>query len=109
MKIEYLETSRYGASWMKYYYDTHPELNGAQAYLNLEGALDYLLEHPLGGHPYNGRKDVREKSILQTPFSLLYVAKRDTIFVVDIRDSRGMRSARALREFNRKVRGKYNI
>jgi len=47
---------------------------------------------------------VREHPIVGACFTILYTVARDTIWVIDIRDARGLRSAEALRQFARDLR-----
>ena len=56
-----------------------------------------------------GRIDVREYKIIGTAFSLLYTVANDTIWIIDIRDQRGFRSAEALRYFNQELRQRLGL
>lgn len=56
------------------------------------------------GVKLEGFEAVREKNISGTAFSFLYTVRFDTVFVIDLRDQRGLRSAEALNQFISEVR-----
>ena len=104
MKLEYLQTSEPGARWFRSYYRRNPQLDLAKAVTALRVAEMTLREHPFAGERFEDRENVREYSITGTTFSLLYTVATDTIWVIDIRDQRGLRSAEALRVFTYELR-----
>ncbi len=56
--------------------------------------------------------NVRELHITRSAFSILYTVIDDTNFIIDIidiRDSRGLRSAESLRTFAGELRDKYKL
>lgn len=59
-----------------------------------------LRANPLSGHQFDDWQNVRELNILQTPFSIIYTIGEDTIYVIDIRDQRGVRRAANLQRFD---------
>jgi hypothetical protein len=67
-------------------------------------ASGLIKENPFLGHAFEGMGEVREYSIQGTNFSILYTLARGTIWVIDIRDTRGLRSAEALNNFQRELR-----
>jgi hypothetical protein len=52
---------------------------------------------------------LRETHITRSAFSILYACQGDTIFIIDIRDSRDLRTAESLRKFSQELRGKYKL
>lgn len=109
MKLKYLQTSQLGVRWLKTYYRKNPQLNLKKAVASLQSAEQTLRENPLAGERFENHDNVRELPILGTSFSLLYTVAQDTIWIIDIRDQRGYRSAEALRLFNRELRARYGI
>jgi hypothetical protein len=109
MKFEYLETSDPGMHWMRSYYRKNPQLNRAKALAALQRAELNIAEFPTVGHRYQDMENVLEYRIDGTSFSLLYTLARDTVWVIDVRDQRGLRSAEALRLFARELRQRYGI
>jgi len=109
MKITFLETSSFGLRWMKMYYRKNPQLDSRKASSSFEKTQLLLMDQPLIGHPFDDVEGVREIKIINTAFSILYAYKNDAIYVIDIRDQRGMRSVEAIREFNRHLREKYGL
>lgn len=109
MKIQYLLTVEAGARWFRSYYRRNPQLDFRKATDALKAAEQTLSEFPLTGERFEERDDVREYHLHGTPFSLLYTIARDTVWVIDIRDARGLRSAEALRVFTRELRERFGI
>lgn len=109
MKLRYLETAKPGLVWMRRYYQTQPQLDQASAFENFERAKNLLKQHPQAGEKFEDFLDVREIHITRSAFSILYTCIDDTIFIIDIRDSRGLRSAAALRKFTQELRDKYKL
>jgi ParE toxin of type II toxin-antitoxin system, parDE len=109
MKIRYLETANPGLVWMKRNFQTQPQLDQASAFENFEKAKHLLKQHPQAGEQFEDLLDMREIHITRTAFSILYTCSDDTVFIIDIRDSRGLRSAAALRKFTQELREKYGI
>ena len=67
-------------------------------------AIMCLSGHPAAGRRFEDFETVREYLIQGMSFSLLYTVARDTVWIIDIRDQRGRRSASALRRFLRDAR-----
>ena len=109
MKIQYLPTVEAGARWFRSYYRRNPQLDFRRATAALRAAEQTLSEFPLVGGRFEEREDVREQQILGTPFALLYTVARDTIWIIDIRDTRGLRSAEALSLFSRELRTRFKF
>jgi hypothetical protein len=109
MKIQYLLTVEVGARWFRSYYRRNPQLDFRKASASLRTAEQTLSEFPLVGERFEERENVREQQILGTPFSLLYTVARDTIWIIDIRDTRGLRSAEALSIFTRELQARFGI
>jgi ParE toxin of type II toxin-antitoxin system, parDE len=109
MNIRYLETAKPGLVWMKRYFHTQPQLDQASAFENFERAKQLLKQHPQAGEQFEDFSDVREIHITRSAFSILYTCIDGTIFIIDIRDSRGLRSAVALRKFTQELREKYGF
>ena len=106
MKLAYLRTSEAGLRWMRTYYRRNPQLDVRRAANSLRIAETILCEHPAAGRRFEDFEDVREYLLQGTPFSLLYTLAQDTVWIIDIRDQRGRRSAEALRQFVRELRAR---
>ena len=109
MKLRYLQTSQPGVKWLKKYYRKNPQLNLQNAVVSLQKSEQTLRDNSHAGERFEDRENVRELPILGTAFSLLYTVTQDTIWIIDIRDQRGYRSAEALKLFNRELRLRYGI
>ncbi|ODS24662.1 hypothetical protein AB835_02750 [Candidatus Endobugula sertula] len=109
MKIQILETAELGIRWMKRYFLSNPQLHSADAFHNYNSAKKLLKEHPYTGEKYESHDEVRELNISKTTFSILYTFKLDTIYIMDIRDQRGNRSADALKKYTTELRKKYDL
>lgn len=94
---------------MRSYYRKNPQLNRAKALAALQRAELNITEFPTVGHRYQDMTNVLEYRIEGTTFSLLYTLARDTVWVIDVRDQRGFRSAEALRLFARELRQRHGI
>lgn len=106
MKLGYLATSEAGLRWMRTYYRRNPQLDVRRAAAALRTAETILREHPAAGRRFEDYEAVREYLLQGTSFSLLYTVARDTVWIIDVRDQRGLRSPEALREFLQELRGK---
>lgn len=109
MKLFYLETSEPGLRWLKGYYRQNPQLNLENAAQFIKRAEQVLLEFPEAGKMYEDFEKVREYKIQGTAFSFLYTVSRKTVWIIDVRDQRGQRSAEALETFNARLRVKYKL
>ena len=109
MKIQILETAELGLRWMKRYFITNPQLDSLGAFHNFNSTKNILKEHPYTGEKYESYNEVRELNISKTAFSILYTFKMDTIYIIDIRDQRGNRSAEALKKCTTELKMKYNL
>ena len=99
MRLRYLATAEPGLRWFRVYYRKNPQLDRAKAIQALAYAEKALAEFPHAGAPFEDFQAVREYKVLGTAFSLLYSVARDTVWIIDVRDQRGQRSAEALRRF----------
>lgn len=99
MKLQYLQTSELGIRWMRSYYLKNPQLNRRTASIAMKAAEQTLMSFPYSGETYEAFDDVREYHIQGTAFAFLYTVSRDCVWIIDVRDTRGNRSAEALREF----------
>jgi plasmid stabilization system protein ParE len=104
MKLEYLRTAEPGLRWMRTYFRRHAQLDLQRAAASLRTAEAVLREHPAAGRRFEDFDAVREYLIQGTSFSLLYTVEQDTVWVIDVRDQRGQRSAEALQQFLRELR-----
>jgi len=109
MNLVFLQTAQAGLRWMKQYYRQQPQLNADRVFNSLDSALDRLTQEPFVGHVFDDFKVVRELPIARCPFSIIYTTRDDTIYIIDIRDQRGLRSASALRAFNQELRRQYGL
>jgi hypothetical protein len=105
MQLKFLETAQPGLRWFHRYYRENPQLRKPAALAAFRKARALLKENPYIGHAYEGIDTVREYPIQSTNFSILYSFARETIWVIDIRDARGLRSAEALSHFAAELRG----
>ena len=99
MRLSYLPTTEPGLRWFRLYYRNNPQLDRAKAIQALAQAERVLLEFPFSGAVYEDFEAVREYSIPGTAFALLYAVARETVWIIDLRNQRGQRSAGALRRF----------
>jgi hypothetical protein len=106
MRLAYLATSEAGLRWMRTYYRRNPQLDLRRAAASLGNAETILREHPAAGRRFEDYAKVREYPIQGTSFSLLYTVARDTVWIIDVHDQRGQRSAEALRDFTRQLRAR---
>lgn len=109
MKLSYLQTAQPGVRWFRSYYRQNPQLDWAKAVAPLRTAEAILRDQPLTGKRMEGRSAVREYQLIGTVFSLLYTVDKDAIWIIDIRDQRGFRSAEALRHFNHELRQRFGL
>lgn len=84
------------------YYERIFPAGRAQGKKRYQQAKRLLRDNPHGGHPFDGRGNIRELKIQRTPFSIIYTIDSDTIYVIDIRDQRGVRRVAGLGRFTRK-------
>jgi hypothetical protein len=106
MRLEYLRTSEAGLRWMRTYYRRNPQLDVRRAVASLRTAEIILREDSAAGRRFEDFETVREYLLQGTSFSLLYTVARDTIWIIDVRDQRGLRSAEAVRQFLQQIRAK---
>jgi len=109
MEITYLETSEPSLRWIHAYYHQNPQLDYDKAVASLVKAEAVLKDHPFSGRVFEDYEQVRHYRIGNTAFALLYTVERDTIWIIDVRDTRGRRSADALRVFNDQIRNTYGL
>ena len=109
MRLVYLETAKPGLSWFRQYHSDRPELNWAAALASFRTAIETLKSNPFSARKFDDFDEVHERRLLHTAFSILYTVQGDTIFVIDVRDQRGFRSAAALRTFTSELRRKYDL
>ena len=109
MRVIFLEGSRQGLSWFRVYYHSRPELDATAAWAAFDNAIETVKAQPFSGQRYLDIDGVFEKRILRSAFSILYTVRDDTIFVIDIRDQRGLRSADAIRAHTAELRRKYGL
>ncbi len=103
MKIHFLESSEAGLRWMKRYYRANPQLDAGKAMASFLLAQKNLADGVLRARPYENFENVFEYSITGTSFSIIYTARPSGIYVIDIRDTRGLRSAQAIKAFEKEL------
>jgi|UPI00030358AB hypothetical protein len=108
MQIEFLQTSQPGLRWMIQYYRSNPQLSEAKAFASFAATERRIAELAPPRETFADLKDVWEVKIQKTAFSFLYTIQGQTVYVIDIRDQRGHRSAEALRAFDRELRQRYD-
>jgi hypothetical protein len=99
MRLRYLPTAEPGLRWMRSYYRSHPQLNLVAVSAALKAVERTIADYPDSGARFEDFDRVREYHIRRTPFSLLYTVVSDEVFAIYVRDTRGQRSAEALRKF----------
>lgn len=104
MKLVFLQTAQSGLRWMKRYYREQTQLDAQRVFASFDAVLDRLTAEPFAGHPFDDFEHVRELSIARSPFSILFTHREDTVYVIDVRDQRGLRSAAALRAFTNELK-----
>ncbi|CAM4315018.1 type II toxin-antitoxin system RelE/ParE family toxin [Palleronia rufa] len=104
LDLRYLATAEHGLRWMRTYYSRNPQLDVVRAVDALRRSEAMLRTHPEAGHLYEDYENVHEWKIPNTAFSLLYTLARGTVWVIDVRDQRGLSSADALRVFTAELR-----
>ena len=104
MNLLYLDTAQAGLRWMRRYYREHPQLNAQKAVASLRRAEGVLQDMPFAGVKYEASPTVRVYPLQGTVFSFLYTVSGDTVWIIDVHDQRGFRSAEALRHFAAKLR-----
>ena len=109
MEVRYLETAEPGLRWFRAYYRQNPQLDLSKAINALIRSEAILAEYPMSGASYEDFTTVREFKVQGTAFSLLYTVAQDAVWIIDLRDQRGQRSAEALRLYVRELRGRYGI
>ena len=109
MKIQFLESAELGIRWMKRYFNGQPQLDKKAAVQSYSNTRKLLKQEPYIGHEFDEIDGVLELSIVGTHFSILYVVKDETIYIIDIRDQRGFRSANALRQYAQRLKQKYDL
>lgn len=109
IEIKYLETSEYGLRWMRSYYARNAQLEFEKVLAALKQAELVLKEHPYSGRKFEAFDNIRQYQIGHSAFALLYTVARQTVWIIDVQDTRGMRSADALRDFNKLIRNKYDL
>jgi hypothetical protein len=108
MKVEFLQTSQPGLRWMIQYYRSNPQLSEVKAFASFAATERRIAELTPPRETFADLKDVWEVKIQKTAFSFLYTIQGQTVYVIDIRDQRGHRSAEALRAFDRELRQRYD-
>jgi plasmid stabilization system protein ParE len=103
MRLAYLSTPEAGLRWLRSYYRRNPQLDVKRAAAALRSAEAVLREHPAAGRHFEDFEGVREYLLHGTSFSILYTVAGDTVWIIDIRDQRGQRSAATLRQFMREL------
>lgn len=109
MQIHYLETAEPGLRWFRAYYRQNPQLSLVDAVEAVKRAEAQLAEFPMSAPIYEDFTTVRERRIQGTAFSLLYTIAGKTVFIIDLRDQRGRRSAEALALHVQELRARYGI
>lgn len=87
---------------LRYYARVFPE-GRANAKARYEAAKLQLRENPFSGHRYEDWENVREMRILGTPFSVIYTIGENVIYVIDVRDQRGIRTVAGISRFRKDV------
>jgi len=87
MEIVYLSAALKDLEWMRVYYTRRFREGGLSARNNFLATEKLILEYPEIGH-LTDFKDVREITILKTPFSIIYRVTPTQIEVLRVWDGR---------------------
>ena len=109
MKIQFLETANPGIRWMRRYFHDQPQLDKQAASQSYKDTKKLLKQEPYIGRIFDEKDGIFERSISKTHFSILYAVKDETIYIIDIRDQRGLRSSNALRQYTQYLKKKYEL
>lgn len=104
MDLLYLDTAEAGLRWMRRYYQERPQLNAEKAVTSLVQAEAILQDNPFAGSKYEDNERVRIYPLPGTVFSFLYTVTNDAVWIIDVHDQRGYRSAEVLRHFAAELR-----
>lgn len=94
---------------MRAYYRENPQLRIDKAVVALRHAEALIRDPIFTAPPFEDSEEVRSKRIEGTHFSLLYTVAKDTVWIIDVRDPRGLRSTEALRTFTRELQQRHGI
>jgi len=109
MKIQFLESAAPGIRWMRRYFREQSQLDSQAASHSYKKTRSLIKQEPYIGHVFDEIEGVFERKISKTQFSILYAVKADTVYIIDIRDQRGYRSANALRQYSQHLKKKYGL
>lgn len=109
MRIVYLDTSRQGLAWFRQYYADRPDLNKAAAIETMRRIRMTIRDFPFAGQALDGVDNVFEMKVPKTAFSILYTIHKESVFIIDIRDQRGYRSAHAIGAFADELERRFGI
>jgi plasmid stabilization system protein ParE len=109
MKIRFLETAEPGLRWMRRYFTEQPQLDRQAAVESYKSTKNLLKQEPYIGRIFDEIENVFERRISKTHFSILYSVRDETIYIIDIRDQRGLRSQDALKQYTQQIRQKYGL
>ena len=107
MKIQFLSSAQPGLRWMLQYYRSNSQLDQKKAFQSFEATKQRICDLSPPKETYEDFEDVWEAKIQRTAFAFLYTIRGDTAYIIDVRDQRGLRSAAALRSFDRELKKKY--
>lgn len=88
MKIVFLEDSVRDTQWFRFYYRSVIPKGSDKARAQLRAIQMTLAANPYAGHPSEVRKNIRELSVLRTPFVLIYRVTRTQIEILRLWDTR---------------------
>lgn len=109
MKLQFLDTSQPGLRWFRQYYRDNPQLDKQKAFGSFKKARNAIKENPYLGHTFDDFDQVYQYIIRETNFSILYTIKHEVIWVIDIRDARGLRSSHALKRYILELRNAHGL
>lgn len=104
MRLQILQTALPGLAWMRRYYTLNPQLNRTKAFQAYEDTKRRISNFPPPKANFEDFEKVWEAKIFNTAFSILYTIRRNTIYIIDIRDQRGQRSYLALKKYAQELR-----
>lgn len=107
--LKYLDTARPGLAWMRAYYRKNPALRIDKAVAALKHAEALIRDPIFTAPPFEDSETVRTMRIEGTHFSLIYTVAENTVWIIDVRDPRGLRGAEAVRGYARELQQRHGI
>lgn len=89
MRVRFLNSSADDITWMRRYCRAIFPEGSKNGQKNYAAGLNAIKENPFAGHPSEAIEGAREYHILRTPFTFVYLVRKDGIEVLRVLDRRG--------------------